>query len=471
LKQFTAPGRPRPRLPGPRMVGLVAVCLGCLALGSAQAPATIYVDDIGPFRVSFYGSGDGGSDSGVVGQQDWTVQQRADVAAAIDAWASHISNTAGRQVEMHLFWSEMDPYGTNVLGGSSSVRTYDETTIWNVGEYVWKEGATYTPSTNYDTFIQYDITAAGLSGGWNFGDGAPAGNAVDFRSVITHEIGHSLGFSSSYDPTRKDFGWINNSYRGLTDWDKNLIDSDGTVPPAGGGRERQFNATDDPVFWTGTIANSFYGQPVPIYAPDPYEEGSSLSHVDEAALYSALMSPFISAGQAVRKPKAVEWKMMEDMGWDIVYALGDLDENDTINVHDIDLMALFVRSGSPYDPLYDISSDGTSGGADGLVDSYDMDYLVRYLVTTSLGAGTEYGDFNLDGKVDTIDLTILGTYFGIGTTWSQGNANCDTTVDTVDLTILGTYFGFVAASPIPEPVTLVLLGCGACLPLFHKKRR
>jgi len=145
---------------------------------------------------------------------------------------------------------------------------------------------------------------------------------------------------------------------------------------------------------------------------------------------------------------------------------GDFDNDGDVDVDDINaLCANMTGDGIPLPPgfeQYDLDNDGDA-------DSADMDILIHDLVETTVGLGTEYGDFNLDGKIDTVDLTILGTYFGVGTSWSQGNANCDTTVDTVDLTILGTYFGFVASSPIPEPVTISLLGFGGLAMLRRKK--
>jgi len=144
---------------------------------------------------------------------------------------------------------------------------------------------------------------------------------------------------------------------------------------------------------------------------------------------------------------------------------GDFDDDGDVDVDDINaLCANMTGDGIPLpvgSEQYDLDSDGDA-------DSDDMNILIHDLVETTVGIGTEYGDFNLDGTVDTVDLTILGTYFGVGTSWSQGNANCDTTVDTVDLTILGTYFGFVAASPIPEPATMSLLVLGGLAAL---KRR
>jgi hypothetical protein len=129
----------------------------------------------------------------------------------------------------------------------------------------------------------------------------------------------------------------------------------------------------------------------------------------------------------------------------------------------------------PYDVNYDLSADGTSGGANGVVDLNDLDYLVRYLVQTAVGNGTEYGDFNLDGKLNTTDLTRIATNYGPDDwKWADGNANgyIDTDIDTTDLTILATYYGTGPADPdvVPEPATLFVTGCGA-IGLLRRRRR
>ncbi len=90
-------------------------------------------------------------------------------------------------------------------------------------------------------------------------------------------------------------------------------------------------------------------------------------------------------------------------------------------------------------------SYGIAGEFSGDVDVQDMDKLVHDLVETTIGTGTEYGDFNLDGLVGLTDLARIGTYWGNYNTWACGDANGDGKVDLVDLSRVGTYWGFAAA--------------------------
>jgi len=153
---------------------------------------------------------------------------------------------------------------------------------------------------------------------------------------------------------------------------------------------------------------------------------------------------------------------------------GDTNNDGSINELDIDRMADAIRNGSTFFEMYDISADGTTGGQDGVIDTLDLDYLIRFLVETAIGNGTEYGDFNLDGKVDVTDLTRLSTDYGTGDTWAKGNANryIDLLTDTTDLTILATYYGTGPADPdaVPEPMTLGLLAMGASGLLARRRR-
>jgi autotransporter-associated beta strand protein len=95
---------------------------------------------------------------------------------------------------------------------------------------------------------------------------------------------------------------------------------------------------------------------------------------------------------------------------------------------------------------------------------------------TVVVARTYYGDFNLDGTVDGLDLDIWKGSFGMesGAVFAEGDPNYDGQVDGLDLDLWKATFGAtigeaaggegapaggapVAGTPVPEPGTLALL--------------
>ncbi len=241
------------------------ISLGSIAVCSTAKAQTVRT--IGPFDVSFYNAGDH-DDDGTTGAQNWTSQEIEDVTACIATWASRITNTPGRQVELHLFWNNL---GGTILGETYNPTVGDGTTSWTDTERVWCTGVNLSTSTDYDARIEL---STGYS--WNFGTGTPVGQ-YDFRSVITHELGHTLGFDSTYDPSTDRF-----SSQGLSTWDKNLRDNANNRPVVGGtGTPGNFNQVANPDYFVGTNAVAYNGGNVAVYAPNTYQSGSSLSHLNE----------------------------------------------------------------------------------------------------------------------------------------------------------------------------------------------
>ncbi len=123
----------------------------------------------------------------------------------------------------------------------------------------------------------------------------------------------------------------------------------------------------------------------------------------------------------------------------------DLNLDDSLDVEDVDLLMRQMGGDAFY---YDLSGDGVVGAAD-----------LERLIEVELG--TAFGDANLDGRVDLIDLSLLAGSFGDEGGWGAGDFNADGLVDLIDLSVLAGGFGFVAG--VPEPVVLAALGLGVMM--------
>ena len=160
--------------------------------------------------------------------------------------------------------------------------------------------------------IQVNSTA-----GWNTrNDGAPRVNEYDLQSVFLHEMGHGLGFLStdSYDnffgygtieqPTPYD------AYAQLPDG-RRLADLPSPSLELG-------KALTSTLVWSGALGIAANGGVKPVlYTPARYEEGSSVSHLDEETYSKSdlnrFMTPNLGAGEIFREPGPLLLAMMEDM--------------------------------------------------------------------------------------------------------------------------------------------------------------
>jgi hypothetical protein len=282
---------------------LLLLYLGLLLSATSVAET---IESYGPFDIHYYGVGEVWATAGITNQVAWANTEKGDLHSAIDEWNRVINNVNSRQIQLHVFWDEMAP---NILGGSSSALWANYNKIWTGSEAAWRDGN--TTATTWDTYIIYNKNFS-----WNFGASLPGFFEYDFRSVVLHELGHSLGWLGSYDPDYDDFGY--GGY-GLTTFESFLVDSMGNSPFNGtSGTPENFNETDSPVYFNGTNATTLYGGLVPIYAPTNYTPGSSLSHLDTETFPDYTMAHAIANGATKRTLSDLEIAMMSDMGWDVI---------------------------------------------------------------------------------------------------------------------------------------------------------
>ena len=154
---------------------------------------------------------------------------------------------------------------------------------------------------------------------WYLGLDGNNGNDIDLVDVVMHEIGHGVGFASFVDET--------NGQRFLNRDDifsNNLEDhSSGRQWNQMNNNQRKQSAIDTgDLHWTGSNVVGASGgltggvHPsghVQMYAPNPVEPGSSVSHWDTAVTPDELMEPFITDPPIQAIGLAAE--AMLDIGW------------------------------------------------------------------------------------------------------------------------------------------------------------
>lgn len=176
-----------------------------------------------------------------------------------------------------------------------------------------------------------DITVnANSTANWYFGtDGNTPRNQIDLVSVMLHELGHGLGFLASVDTINETQLAIGFSGRFIiydlfleTPSGAPLVDAGMFTNPSA---ELLMAVTNNDLLFTGDEANGRNEGDVPIYSPSSFDGGSSVSHLDEGAYRAgtenALMTPFLSSGEAVHDPGPVTLGIFFDMGWPLVFDL------------------------------------------------------------------------------------------------------------------------------------------------------
>ena len=160
---------------------------------------------------------------------------------------------------------------------------------------------------------------------WFFDDGttsvAPS-NSLDLYSVIQHELGHALGFVSTFGPNGDSVipGFPTDAFDVFTRllWDEQ---SASRVDRLTSQQRAAVFTSVDQLTWSGeavsaqvsTLSPGVTNGRVRMYAPNPYEQGSSVSHLDVSIQPGELMAPFALPREVLST--RLSRKVMRDMGW------------------------------------------------------------------------------------------------------------------------------------------------------------
>lgn len=148
------------------------------------------------------------------------------------------------------------------------------------------------------------------NGGWDYSFGTPAAGMTSFLTVVLHEIIHGLGFSSSMGSD----GSLSSGFYGI--YDRNLTNG-GTAITSMNQSQRAAAMVSGNLQWTGASVTTEHGSQAAMYAPNPYEGGSSVSHFDTSHSPDQLMEPSYTSYMDYIGLSA---NLLEDLGWTILAA-------------------------------------------------------------------------------------------------------------------------------------------------------
>ena len=242
---------------------------------------------------------------------EWTKVQ---VQAAVDVWAENFESKVPIYIE--ATWGRSSSY--SILGSARP------------GSYFANFSGAPDPSLWYPSALANALAGKDLDGDnpemvitvnslarWYRGDGiGPSKTEYDLQSVILHEMAHGLGFLStdSYD-TFFGYGSIDQP----TPYDAYVQTGDGRrLSDLPSPSLELGEALTSKLVWSGAQGIAANGGVKPLlYSPKKYEDGSSVSHLDEATFDRAgknsVMSPNLEAGEVFHEPGPLLLAMMQDL--------------------------------------------------------------------------------------------------------------------------------------------------------------
>ena len=368
----------------------------------------------------------------VVTYVDFPPAAEAAFQAAVDIWSYSISSSI--PIKIHAEWSNL---GVGVLGSAGPSLIFKDFTNAPDGSYYASALADQIAGTDLSPLTP-DITASFNSNfNWYFGtDGNNPQSQYDLVTVVLHEIGHGLGFSST---ASLDQGTGAGNF-GLGTADVNysfdeylLLGLNGvqlTTLAEGIVLANAFKSNN--VFSSSPAATSANSNSQPkIYAPLSWNAGSSIAHWDETTFstgtINSLMTPQIGNGESIHNPGPITLGLFEDMGWVICGSIGTspcvdwLDPSPTVGYSNFN--SLF--GGAPCDdgtscPFNEITTFEVVAAEAYEVENFQENGVYTFSICNGPGAGSWIPDFTIIAPSGMVDAFGGGT--GCAITWTASES-------------------------------------------------
>ncbi len=285
---------------------------GMLLCSGVQASQKFSVGDT--FTCTFLNQGETAGEN--TSTATWTQDQIDSALRALSTWDSLIANTPGRTMTVALVWYDKND---STLANASSPYSYYEISgpqqVSTVAEKVWRDGQTYS-SGAYDVYINCNMK---WGSSFYFGAEVPSSTTTglyDFQSILTHELGHAVGFSSLATPTGS-FNVQTGTTSGGKEYSTMLYTAYDCLMTNQAGEKLVELAANGTAFTLGeTITLEGTGEKV--YNPTDWAQGSSISHIDAASDPDALMQYAITPDTYRHTLSEKEMQVMKALGWDMV---------------------------------------------------------------------------------------------------------------------------------------------------------
>lgn len=225
---------------------------------------------------------------------------------AVNTWEQNVTSSVPINIQ-----ATYKPLPTNVLGSAGTNKVWQNNTTKTL--YV---DALANKLSGKQLDPSPDIIANFSSSfdNWYFGTGKSPSNTYDFQSVVTHEIGHGLGFLGAGDVTS---GKGTISYNGgyAFQYAKQAVNAAGKSLisyPANSAALAQQLQSGKVFFTSPQVRSSNGGKPAKLFAPKTWQPGSSFSHLDEATYgpgnKNSLMTPILNPGEQIHSPGPIDRK-------------------------------------------------------------------------------------------------------------------------------------------------------------------
>ena len=238
--------------------------------------------------------------------------------AALDIWSEEIVSS----VPIRIF-ADFANLGSGVLASAGPTLLVSNFTGAPVNDVFYPialanslAGEDLAPDEEFDLVVNI-----GNGIPWYFGtDGNTPAGQFDFVTVALHEACHGLGFVDGGNVNGAGVGSINGGGNPFI-FDTFLIDGEGNsvldIPNPSTELGDFFTSND--VFNSSPFAIAALGTPPQMWAPNPFQPGSSIAHWDEFAFPAgdpnSLMSPQVGTAESNFNVGDITRGFFRDMGW------------------------------------------------------------------------------------------------------------------------------------------------------------